>query len=60
METIVRSKGGTAERTVAVTDIQVPDLWHIAMSINNKEARARVLDCWYLAHDLLRAVRDTE
>jgi hypothetical protein len=36
MTTITLSKGGTAERTIDVQSIQVPDLWHVAMYHHDK------------------------
>ena len=43
---------GTARRTVDAQDIEIPDLWHIAQRIENKEERAAVLQVWYNAHDM--------
>jgi hypothetical protein len=37
METITLAKGGTAERVVKVEEIQIPDLWHLAMFIQDHE-----------------------
>jgi len=63
MKTIMRSPGGTARREVAVKDIQIPDLWHIAKSVDDegrKSAAEAVLECWHLCHDLLAAVSEAE
>ena len=59
-ETITRSKGGTAEREEDIRLIVVPDLWHIAMSLNDDKkpiASEMVLECWHLCHDLLKHIR---
>jgi hypothetical protein len=66
MADITLSKGGTAERTIDAQDIDVPDLWHIAMALKNGEvylphARTQVsemvLECWHLCHDLKRHIQ---
>jgi hypothetical protein len=44
--TLVRAEGGTAEQEVAISDIVVPDLWHIGMELRKTDA-----------HDLLKALR---
>ena len=53
---MVRAKGGAAEKVVNISEVVVPDLWHIAMRIEDKEDRKKVLDCWHLCHDLLRNI----
>lgn len=68
MKTIVRSKGGTEEREVPINELQIPDLWHVAMYLKKNEptlgygdgtpAWQAVLNCWYLCHDLLRTIRE--
>jgi len=52
-KTVILCKGGTGEKTVKVKDISIPDLWHIAHSLNG-HACAAVLEVWHLAHDLKR------
>jgi hypothetical protein len=52
---ITLAKGGTAERSVPLGDIRIPDLLHIANSLNDP-SRDAVLECWHLAHDLLNAL----
>ena len=37
MKTVTLAKGGTAERVVKVEEIQIPDLWHLAMFIQDHE-----------------------
>jgi len=60
MKHITRAKGGTKERRVLVSKIQIPDLWNVVHGWDNIEARDRelILETWHLAHDLLRAVRE--
>lgn len=61
---VTLSKGGTAERTVKVKDIDIPDLWHIAMLLSDQKvvnglgeaASDKVLEVWHLAHDLKKAL----
>ena len=61
IRTVTRAKGGTAERKVDISKIQVPDLWHIAQRMKEKkgyeaEAADMVLECWHLTHDLYKHV----
>lgn len=58
-KTITRSKGGMAEREVPVSELKVPDLWKIALKYPEGEVRDAILECWHLAHDLLRHVQET-
>ena len=37
MQTITRAKGGTDEQVIKVEEIQIPDLWHIAMMFREVE-----------------------
>jgi hypothetical protein len=53
MDTIIRAPHGTHRRSVPIDKITVPDLWHIAMTLQDKAAQDQVLECWYLCHDLL-------
>ena len=57
MQTITRSKGGTAEREVPVNEIQIPDLWHYSDG-SHMPTREEILECWHLCHDLLNAIRE--
>ena len=58
MATIIRSKGGTAERTVEVDEIKVPDLWHIVRDLGGDD-RDKVLECWVLCNDLLQHLKES-
>lgn len=42
---------------VDIKDIQVPDLWHIAMTFDDPRIKATILSTWYLAHDVVNALR---
>ena len=57
-ETVTLAKGGKDERTVNIRSLDIPDLWHIAMMMENDhrfELHAKaVLDVWHIAHDLKR------
>ncbi len=61
---ITRSKGGTAERQLRAVEIAVPDLWHIAMSLRagdkDTPRSEAVLECWHLAHDLLKHIKEQD
>jgi hypothetical protein len=60
--TITLHAGGTGEREIEVSAIEVPDLWHVAMHLQGKAETEgnpqmklyadMVLDCWHLAHDM--------
>jgi len=62
--TFTRSKGGTAEREEIISQIQVPDLWHLYLALKdgkltrNKKILAKaaedVYEAWHLAHDMKR------
>jgi hypothetical protein len=54
---IVRAPGGTARREVRLSELRVPDLWHLAMRLEGRD-RAEVLDVWHLCHDLIRHIRE--
>jgi hypothetical protein len=58
---ITRARGGTEERQVEAKMIEVPDLWHIAMWLEHHDRHpndaAAVLECWHLAHDLLKHIK---
>ena len=59
MEQITLCEGGTGEKEIAVKEIQIPDLWHIASWLKNKgmEREAEmVLEVWGLAHDMKKAL----
>lgn len=56
---ITLSKGGTAERKITMSQLQIPDLWGLTQNIrqNSKIEQAglcadKILECWHLAHDL--------
>ena len=48
---IIRSPHGAAREIVDVEKLEIPDLWHIAMTLPEPQ-RSDVLYVWYLAHDL--------
>jgi hypothetical protein len=64
---IVRSKEGKQTRIQRVDEIEIPDLWHLAMAMQNKiEGAGRlklengdvdeILETWHLCHDLLKHI----
>lgn len=56
---IVRSPNGVHPRTVELSDVQVPDLWHIARSHDQPTCNV-ILEAWGLAHDLLWNLKELE
>lgn len=57
MRTITLAKGGTREREILVSQIKIPDLWHIANRQENIHDREQILETWTLAHAMLRELR---
>ncbi len=67
---VVLRPDGEARREVPLEEIEIPDLWHIAMLFNEGKAarvasifeeqemvdriREEILETWHLAHDLKR------
>ncbi len=61
MEKITLCKGGAGEEIIKVKDIEIPDLWHIAMWLMKRDMNREsdmVLKTWGLAHDLKNALLD--
>ena len=57
---IIRAKGGTAERLEDINSLDIPDVWHVAMRVaeaGDKRGSEMILECWYLAHDMRRALQ---
>jgi len=55
---IVLNKRGLKPRTVEVSKIKIPNLWHIAMRQKNKKEQAMILKCWHLCHHLQESLED--
>jgi len=53
---IITAERGALEKKVNVEKINIPDLWHIAMGMNDAQAQEMVLDVWHLAHDMRGAL----
>lgn len=56
---ITMSRGGTDEHELPVSEIKIPDLWHIASALrcdkridSGSKSAGMVLKCWGIAHDL--------
>ena len=41
-----------------IDEINIPDLWHIAMAQENKQDQEAILACWHLCHNLRNALLD--
>lgn len=57
-------RGGLEEKTLSIEEIEIPDLWHIAMAMKKgkiwlgMERDAEwVLKTWHFAHDLKRHIQ---
>ena len=57
---VTLNKGGTKEKTLPISGIKIPDLWHIAENQSNTEDRERILLCWEIAHGLHRHILEEE
>ena len=58
---ITRAKGGELERDVDINDVQIPDLWHMAMWLKENKMvlwAEMALECWHLCHDLRRHIQE--
>ena len=54
--TIIRHPKGQGREEVNIDDVQIPDLWHIAMALPEPH-QSMILETWHLAHDLLLNLR---
>lgn len=64
---ITLAKGGTAEKTVELKEIVIPDLWKVAQikelegyTLGDKSVKEAIIEGWHLAHDLLNTLRAIE
>lgn len=55
---ITLHKGGTKEKTIPLSQLDIPDLWHIAQAEMDLHCRESILRCWHYAHDLKRTVEE--
>lgn len=60
---ITRGRGGKGQRQVRLSDVEIPDLWHVAQYLTGLEepkariAAEKVLECWHLCSDLKRELQ---
>ncbi len=54
-DTLVITERGTGQTTRA-EDINIPDLWHIAMAQKNPAAKQAIIDTWHIAHAMKRHI----
>ena len=72
-QVIIRSPKGIVRRTVNIESVQIPDLWHIAMWLQDNESKIKihnhlvgqslseaVLETWNLCYDLLINLKGEE
>ena len=63
MDALILAPRGTARKVVLLSEVQVPDLWHIAMMLKEKgylDEHIKVLETWHLCHDLLAYAKGDE
>ena len=69
MKTVTLAPRGTRRKVEQVDQLHVPDLWHIAMWLQENEPQIHnhlrgqtwseaILETWHLAHDLLENIRN--
>jgi hypothetical protein len=54
---VTLAKGGTGERKVKISKVEIHDLWHIAHHVSEigfPDKAKQILEVWHLAHDLKR------
>jgi hypothetical protein len=57
---IIRSPRGTMRLVVPLSEVKIPDLWHIAEALDEEgrtEASEQILECWLLCIDLLMTLK---
>lgn len=57
---IIRSSQGTMRLVVPLSEVKIPDLWHIAEALDEEgrtEASEQILECWHLCIDLLMTLK---
>ena len=57
---ITLAKGGTLEREIDVNQIKIPDMWDVVMRTKDPDNKKMVMECWYLAHDMKRALLEID
>lgn len=50
--TVNHSDGSEPRREIPVSDINIPDCWHVAMATEKGLGQETILTCWHLAADL--------
>ncbi len=65
---VTMAKGGSDEKTLPIEEIQIADLWHCAMTLQEGKAgrgkqaqkalAEQILSVWHLAHDLKRHIQE--
>lgn len=63
---VTLSKGGSKERTLPISQVHIPDLWHIAEKIRTDglnppgtECAGLILEVWNLCHDFKRHIQES-
>ena len=58
--TVTLAKGGTEERTVPISEVVIPDIWHTAMELRETRPKAAdaILEVWHIAHSLRRHIAE--
>ena len=63
---VTLNKGGSKKKTIPISQVEIPDLWHIAEAIRKDGKVADgpgcadlILECWSRAHDLKRHIQES-
>jgi len=54
---IILKEQGTKRAIKNVDAVEIPDLWHHAMSVEDEHTQRQILECWHTCHDLKRALQ---
>lgn len=57
---VTLNRGGSGEKTVKLSDVEIPDLWHIAQSEMDMDCRNAILTGLHISHDLKRTVEEQD
>ncbi|KKN00528.1 hypothetical protein LCGC14_1136860 [marine sediment metagenome] len=63
---VTLNKGGSKEKSMPISKVGIPDLWHIteALRTNGKVADGPgcadlILECWHRTHDFKRHIQES-
>ena len=63
IQQVGRALGGTHKHIAQLSELAVPDCWHVAMRLaeaGDESGSKLVLETWHLCHDLLKHLHKLE